>query len=330
MKHRPPSHAVRPQLRLAFRLILLAAVFMRASQAAEPESSSFHVGFSHALFTDVNENDAKASVKAWVQTIAKERGIPTDPNPRIFQTTAELSQALRDKSVDAVGISTVEYAAAIQGVPLSPIFVTYNTGQYREQYLVLVHRDSKLDHVSDLRGRKLVFHLNARACLAQPWLDAQLVKEGGKPTTEWLGEITQSAKLSQVILPVFFHRCDACVATRTEFETMCELNPQLGQQLKIIARSPEMVTAMFCFRADYAPAFKEQLLAGLRDLHKSPAGLQVLTIFQSDKIEEQPADCLDSALELIAPKARLVNRAGTSNILSQTGAPQILSGGVPP
>ena len=58
---------------------------------------------------------------------------------------------------------------------------------------------------------------------------------------------------------------DACVVARTGFETMCEINPQIGKQLKVIASSPEVVPAVFCFRADYSPPFKEDLLAGLRD-----------------------------------------------------------------
>jgi phosphonate transport system substrate-binding protein len=257
------------------------------------------------MFTDVNENDAKASVKVWGQTIAKERGIPTDPETRIFKDTSSILQALRGKSVDAIGITIIEYAALSKEVHFAPIFVTYTGGRTREQYLLLVHQDSQIARLADLRGRSLTFHENSRVRLAQPWLDTLLVKDGGKPSAEWLGKITQCPKLSKVVLPVFFHQSDACVVTRTGFETMCELNPQIGKQLKVIARSPEVVPAVFCFRADYAPSFKEDLFAGVRNLHQTVAGQQVLTIFQSEKIEDQPASCLDSALEMLATHDRL-------------------------
>jgi len=261
----------------------------------------------------VNENDAKAAVKAWGQTIARERNIPTDPEARIFQSTAEMLQALQSKAVDAVGISTLEYVALSPEVRFAPLFVTYNAGRCREQYLLLVHRDSQLDRVADLRGKSLIFHANSRASLAQPWLDTLLLQDGGKPATEWLGKITRTPKLAQVVLPVFFHQTDACVATRTEFETICELNPQIGQQLKVLARSPEMVSSLFCFRADYAPSFKEPLFDGLRNLHKTPAGLQVLTIFQSEKVEDQPASCMASALELLAQQTHLAGLGHAAN-----------------
>ncbi len=272
-------------LRLCFLLWAIVSVMALAlplrSPAAEPERANFRVGFSNAMFTDVNENDAKASVKVWGQSIARERGIPTDPDTRIFQSPAEMSRALRDRTVDAVGITVLEYAALVPEVRLAPIFVTHTGGRSREQYLVLVHRDSKIDRLADLRGKSLTFHQNSRVRLAQPWLDTLLIQETGKPAAELLGGVTHTLKLSKVVLPVFFRQSDACVVTLTGFETMRELNPQVGQQLKIVARSPEVVPSVFCFRADYAPAFKEELYAGIRDLHKTVAGQQVLTVFQS-------------------------------------------------
>jgi len=306
-------------------LLLMAAGFPGRGQEAELDSTPFRIGFSHGVFNNINENDAKAAVKVWGQTIARERGIPTDPDPCIFQNTPELLKALRGNLVDAVGITIIEYAALNRDVRFAPIFITYNSGSSRDQYLVLVHRDSKLEHLADLRGRSLALHQDLRDCLAQPWLDTLLIQEEGKPAVEWFGRITQSTKISQVVLPVFFHQSDACVVTRTGFKTMCELNPQLGQQLKVIARSPELVTAVFCFRADYAPAFKEKVFAGVRNLYKTLAGQQVLTIFRCEKLEDQPASCLDSTLELVAQHAQLVNSQATKAPLPES-PPQLPKG----
>jgi hypothetical protein len=63
--------------------------------------------------------------------------------------------------------------------------------------------------------------------------------------------------------------------------------------------SPKIIPTLICFRADYAPAFKDKILAGLRDLHLSPAGQQVLTVFRCEKLEEIPADGLQSTLNLL-------------------------------
>ena len=291
--------------------VFLAVMILNRGHAAGLDSNLFRMGFSSSMFTEVNENDARAAVEVWGQTVAREHGVPTDPEPLIFKDHAGLLHALTNKLVDVVALTTIEFGALSKEVRFAPIFVTYNVGQTTEQYVLLVHRDSKIERLADLRGRSLVFHQNLRACLAPTWLDTLLVQKGLPPAAGFVSKLTVNSKLAQVVLPVFFRQSDACVVTRRGFDTMNELNPQVGKQLKIIATSPEMVPAVFAFRADYASSYKEKVFAGIRDLHKTPAGQQVLTIFHSEKIEDQPAACLDSALALMATHEQLCGRTNT-------------------
>jgi ABC-type phosphate/phosphonate transport system substrate-binding protein len=288
--------------------LFASAALSLVAQAGEREAAPFRVGFSRAMFTDVNENDAKAALIVWGQTIIKERGIQVDPDTRILKDTTEILQALQDNSVDALDITTVEYAAVNREGLFNPICVSCAAGGSTVQYLLLVHQESKIDSLAQLRGRTLVFHQNRRACLARPWLDALLLEQGYTPATEFAARVTQSLKLAQAVLPVFFRQSDACVVTRSGFETMRELNPQIGKQLKVIATSPEVVPTVLCFRAAYPAALKEQLVAAALDFHRTPAGRQVLTVFQSEKFERQPDSCLDSALRLLARYDRLRSR----------------------
>lgn len=110
-------------------ILFFAATLPVRSLAAARDDAHFRVGFTRSMFTEVNENDAKASIKVWGQNIAKGRGVPINPDPMIIKDTAALLQALRDKEVDAVGITILEYAAASQEVPFAPIFVTHTGGQ---------------------------------------------------------------------------------------------------------------------------------------------------------------------------------------------------------
>lgn len=290
-------------------LALWLGVFCSAAPSglhAEALSPSFHIGFSSSMFSDVNENDAKAAVKVWGELIARERNVPADPDPDIFRNVDALLRSLREKQVDAVGITMTEYDRLRREVQFTPIFLTYNAGRTTERYVLLAHRDGPVNSVADLRGRSLLLHVNPRACLAPLWLDTVLVKQGHPAAARFAGRISRDAKLSKVVLPVFFRQADACVVTRSAFDTMAELNPQLARQLTVLAESPEMVPAVFAFRADYNPPFKERLLAGVNELKRTPAGRQVLTIFHSENIEVHPASCLDTALELIAAHERLM------------------------
>jgi phosphonate transport system substrate-binding protein len=93
---------------------------------------------------------------------------------------------------------------------------------------------------------------------------------------------------------------------------MSELNPQVGKQLRILAVSPEVVPSGFAFRSDYASPYRAQMLVEMGRLADSPAGQQILTLIQTDRIEDQPISCLASAFELLSTHQRLssaTNRA---------------------
>ncbi len=96
--------------------------------------------------------------------------------------------------------------------------------------------------------------------------------------------------------------------SRRGLETITELNPQIGQQLKVLESSEKMVPATFAFRHDYSPPFKEALLGGLRKLHETAEGRQVLLVFQCDELTERSQPVLSSALELISSYYKATKR----------------------
>lgn len=260
------------------------------------------------MFTDVNESDARAAVKVWGQTVAREHGVPASPDPLIFKDYTELLNALSAQRVDAVGITLPEYAKLSQQMRFGPIFITYNSGSITEEYVLLVHQSSPVGKPDDLADRTLLVHENPRSSVAQFWLDSLLAEQGLKPIDEFVEKITRSTNITKVVLPVFFRQIDACLVTRSSFSTMAELNPQVGKQLRIIAGSPAIVPTVLVFRANYEPEFKQKILDGLRDLHNTPAGRQVLTVFRSEKMEQQPAASLQSSIALLERYARLLHK----------------------
>lgn len=298
--------ALWPQFVAWLVFISVCGVPLISCGAANMSDAPFRIGFASSMFTDVNENDARAAVKVWGALIAREQNIPTDPNPAILKNMDALLRSLSEKQVDAVGITLTEYVQLRRKIRFDPIFVTYNAGSMTEQYVLLAHRKGAIKTLADLGGRSLSIYTNSRAYLAPLWLDTLLVKQGHPAAAHFSGKIVQNTKLSKVVLPVFFRQVDVCLVTRSGFDTMSELNPQVGQQLVVIAESPAMVPAVLVFRADYQPSFREKLIAGLNGLNKTPAGRQVLTIFHGENIGEQPVRCLDSAVELIATHEQLV------------------------
>jgi ABC-type phosphate/phosphonate transport system substrate-binding protein len=310
-----PWHPARTALGVVFTLTALLATgrASAADSSSEPISKQFRFGFSKGTFTGVNENDAKAAMKVWARMLLKERGLPVEPEPQVLSGVEEIAQALRGKLIDAATLPVDEYWKLREEVDSRLFIGGLNEGRITEEYVLLVHQDSGIQRLEDLRGRDVGCWQNSRMSLAPAWLDTVLAKGGFPRATEFC-RFAQINKLSKVILPVFFRQADACVVTRRGFKNMSELNPQVGQRLKVLATSPELVPTGFCFRRDYSDPLRETIVAELGRIKTTPAGAQVLTLFQSDSLEAQPISCLDSAFELLATHERLCG--GTNRVVA--------------
>lgn len=294
------------------KALLMLLILMSASQCwsspleKNTDTRSFRVGFSSSMFTDVNENDARAAIKVWGDMIATEKNIPVVTTPQFFNHVESIADSLQQKNTDVVALTTIEYEQLMRHSDFSPVFMTYHSGHLDEEYLLLVHRDGPIKTLADLRGRSLNLHNNPRSTLASLWLDVHLIEQEHEAIPRFFGKIAEHKGLANVILPVFFRQVDGCLVTRSGFNLMGELNPQVAQQLVVVAESEAMIPAIFAFRADFSSPYRSDILAGVADLDQSPAGSQLLTIFNSQRIVEKPASALEPALKLIETHRRLV------------------------
>ena len=119
------------------------------------------------------------------------------------------------------------------------------------------------------------------------------------PGQKVLGTLTSSENPSKPILEVFFHGADACLVTSNAFVLACELNPQLGKQLKVLAISPAVVPTLFFFRPGHMTQMRSQMESAILTMNKTSAGREVLTVFQSDGMMKCQLDCLDSTRRLL-------------------------------
>jgi phosphonate transport system substrate-binding protein len=273
------------------------------------------------MFRDVNENDAGAAAKVWAQSLGRDKNVRVDPVVQVLRGTNAIGEAIRTGAVDVITMTTEEYWHLRHRVSCDTFLYGVKSGSISEQYVLLVHRDSGIQKVADLRGRTLTLFRNPRACLAPVWVETLLGGPGSSRLSGFFGRVTEVNKLSRAVLPVFFRQADACLATRAGFETAAELNPQVGQQLKVLAISPELVPVVCCFRADYHSRCRDQVLAAALHVKSSPAGQQFLTLFQCDDFAQGTESDLNSALELLATYARLTDDSKTAHEPGESVSP---------
>ena len=269
----------------------------------------FKMAVTAAMFTEVNENEARAAMKVWIMTVAKERAIPVDPELIVYSGAETALRAAETDRIDAYGVTLEEFSMLREHIAFDRMAIASRTDNFQENYVVLVRQDSGWTELADLRGRDLMVLQNPRMSVAFVWLDTALLEKGLGRAAAFFGHIEEQNKPSRVALPVFFRKAAACLITLKSFAAMQELNPQLGSQLRVLARSPDLVSSVFAFRADFRPSYRERLFQEMHRLSESPAGQQILTLLQSQRIDEQPLSSLDSSLALLAKHRRLLAAA---------------------
>lgn len=298
-----------------------------APAAAAAESPPpIRIALVQRMFVEVNENDARAAMIAWANTMGRERGIPVVLEPNFLTSTEEVRQAFRRGTIDAVTLPADDYWALRLAPPEGPFIAGVVDGSLEEEYVLVVRKDRGLDSLPQLRGRSLIVYDNPRACLAPIWLETLLLEQNRERMPEFFGRVGHNSRLSRVVLPVFFGQADAALVTLRGFRLMSELNPQVGEQLFMLAVSPPVLPVVFCFRPGFNSPYRAKLLQAVNTFHQTSAGQQTLTLFQTDRLAECPVEAIASACAMLDRHQQLqlahAPRPGPADPASPVAPPQ--------
>jgi ABC-type phosphate/phosphonate transport system substrate-binding protein len=255
-----------------------------AGNGAADRPVSLKVGYPQYAFSEVDIKDAQAALEIWTKRMIR-WPFPVESKVTIYQDEESLLRALQANEVNLAIMATTTFLRIKDTLPVEPFFVPSSKGQVGEEFCLLVHRQSGITAVPQLKGRKLLYFPRCSPNSPQRvWLN-ELLKSNGLPGIE---QFFASAQLtegpSQAVLPVFFRKIDACYLPRQFFETMAEMNPQVGRDLQILVKSPPVVRGLLVIRTDVDPKFKEQARKDLTEMEKQPQGKQILTLLRYDRL----------------------------------------------
>jgi len=172
------------------------------------------------------------------------------------------------------------------------------------KYVILVNADNQKKGLAGLKNKKLsVLKTNPLGML---FLDTCLMQAKLPPSDRFFAAVHEKAKESQAVLDVFFGQADICVVTDVAFQTMKELNPQVGRKLHVIAESPELINTVGFFRSNYPLDYKEKAIRGMTSEYKHhERGKQIMLLFNIEKMSLINDSQLDSVRKLLADYEKL-------------------------
>lgn len=280
------------------------------------EAPVFHVVFSSAILGGVSHDDARASLQVWGTKLARVREDAVRVAAEIVDDMDVLRDRLRAGTVDFYAVRVDEYFELERVLPkpgsTGILFLGKRDGDVAERYVVIAHKASGFASLAATRGRSLVMIDGSRRGLAPIWLDTVLLEAGLAPTTQHFGGVVFADKAARVVLPVFFRQRDVGVVPEKALATATEMNPQVGRDLVVIARSEPIVGSVNGLRSDLGPErYRESVLASIAASQLNPSGQQLLAIFGMEGVVRANPQDLASARALVEKHARLVTRSGT-------------------
>jgi ABC-type phosphate/phosphonate transport system substrate-binding protein len=286
--------------------LLLAAPPGRAADAERPrDQMDIALGYMSSTFVGVETEEARNIAKVWSDQVHKRNYGGGVTRNVVFNDVPTVVKALREKKIDILTTISDDFLRIRERVPLEPILMTVNSSGIYQRMVILVRRDSGYLQMKDLRQKRIAIPGDQAQSLHITWLETLLMKEGYRNAGEFFSSVKEVRTPSQAILPVFFRQVDACLASQQSFDLAMELNPQLGKELVVLARSGDMVGGVISLRADFDPSQKDRVIGILESLDKDPQGKQLLRLFRVDRLAPFRGEYLVSTEAMLAEHAEL-------------------------
>jgi ABC-type phosphate/phosphonate transport system substrate-binding protein len=254
-----------------------------------PSLKTLTVGYSSAVFNEVDVKDAQLAIEVWTQEMASL--IHIKGKAIIISNYESMVSLINQKELDLVALPALDYLALKKRLDMEPVMVGLMNGQVYEEFVLVAHRRQGVSHLSHLKGKIIALQAPPGAnAIPLLWLKALLGTHGLPKSETFFKQLKKVNKSSQAILPVFFRQCDAAIVTRSAFDTAMELNPQVGEHLTIIARSPQYLRGLVAVRQNLDEKTKQKIVAAALSLSSYPRGDQILKLFFVNKVVPfQPA-----------------------------------------
>ena len=273
----------------AFVFLFLFFFFILAfaeKASEEPISNPRHlnIAYSAETFSGVDINDARIALEAWGKHLTKKLRRPYKTKALVFEDLSSMVKSMKSGEVDMAVLLSLDYFKVKNDLPIVPSLIGVTGENITDEYIILVRKNSGIKKLSQLKGKKLNIKVGGRGQIALLWLDTLLLKKGLPECKNLFKSIKKANKASQVLLPVFFGQADVCIVTKRSFDTMVELNPQLGKEIVILATSPDLLFSVTCFSKDYNKEWEEEIIESSLKLHEEVEGRQILTFFHQTEI----------------------------------------------
>ncbi len=283
-----------------FAAALTAAVLDGGLRGQTPERGVLRYGMTEATIESASPNDARAASLVWARGIADAMGgLYSGASAEVYPTAASAAAAINGGQVDVMAMSTLEFLSIEKSMNATPSMVWELAGDVLVDY-VLLARTRGGARLPDVSGKSLaVLATNRPWALSDMWADVMLADVGVPQGERAFASVKAITKKGHAAMAVFFGQADFAIESLTAFDTAVELNPQIGRELTVLARSPQFVPGLVSLNNAMGPNVQRQYVDKASRLHELGRFKQAFVILRVTRIVPWNPQYLESARALV-------------------------------
>jgi ABC-type phosphate/phosphonate transport system substrate-binding protein len=246
------------------------------------------MGYSRMMMQDVSPTDAKAAIYVWVETLKKnilqKYNLESELFPYIYYSQTETENALNRKEVDFIGLSTLEYYYLKDKYDLVPAIAGIVDENIYSQYILITRFDSNINNISDLRGKIFAQAKDQFNPLINVWLYNLLKNQKITDKANYFSKIKFEEKEANAAYSVYFKKADCAIIQKMVYNTVCALNPQFNNSLRILETSPNLVLGLTALKKNTDREVVDLINKVVETIHLTTEGENIIKLFKAKKL----------------------------------------------
>jgi len=209
------------------------------------EEKAVKIVISNDLIGNLNKTEVNVALDLWVKESISGLFKYKTVEVEVISSLAEIESRIKGNKVDIIFLFALDYIKLREKLPIIPFCLLGKTEGTSEMLYLVTNKNTNIKSIKDIENKTLLSMGSRVSEIVEKWLFVELTKAGIKKPAGIIKKFLKVEKPSKRLFQVFFNKADLCIVTRSEFESMMELNPQMRDKLDIIGSSPSFYTEIY-------------------------------------------------------------------------------------
>lgn len=290
---------------------LAAAGATLAAAGATPgaeQAAAMRFGMSPGVIEGVSPADARAASMVWAEGISGTIGLFKTAEAIIFSSLDDAVRAVSDGRAQLAVLTSREYLDVERRIACSPAMVYEVQGEVTQEF-VLVGRGRTAPR-PPASASIAVYAPSREQDLPRLWADTHFQEQGDHGGLAAFAAVRPMEKRGRATTAVFFGQADYGVDVSSAYDSAVELNPQIGRDVVVLARSPRLLPGLVCIAHAMPAAERQRFVDRGTRLHEQVRYQQSMVIMRMTRLVAWQPSMLDTTRALVARHAALLRKGG--------------------